>query len=58
MNLFFVRHGQKDTSEKADPLGHYHRILTDTGIKQAEELGKHLQKYKITKIFTIFFLFI
>jgi len=52
MNIYLVRHAQKDTSSKSTQEDHYNRGLTDVGLKQAEELANHLVSYSIDKIFS------
>jgi broad specificity phosphatase PhoE len=52
MNIYLVRHAQKDTSTKSTTEDHYNRGLTSIGLKQAEELAKRLQSYSITRIFS------
>ncbi|MEM3112306.1 MAG: histidine phosphatase family protein [Candidatus Anstonellales archaeon] len=52
MNIYLVRHAQKDTSSKSTQEDHYNRGLTEVGLEQAKELANHLSSYSITKIFT------
>lgn len=52
MNIYLVRHAQKDTSIKHKKKDDYDRDLTEVGLKQAKELAKYLISYSITKIFS------
>lgn len=52
MNIYLVRHAQKDTSLKNTTESHYNRELTEMGIKQAKRLASRLAPYSINKIFS------
>jgi len=52
MNIYLVRHAQKDTSSKSTQEDHYNRGLTDIGLEQADELANHLASFSISRIFT------
>lgn len=54
MKLFLIRHGQTDWNLKGKLQGSYDSELNETGIAQAEELGKKLleSNYKFSKIYS------
>lgn len=54
MKLFFIRHGQTDWNVKGKIQGSLDVELNDTGISQAEELGRKILKcnYKFSKIYS------
>lgn len=52
MNVYLVRHAQKDISPKDTTEAHYNRELTVIGVKQAKELGKYLTSFSINYIFS------
>lgn len=52
MNIYLVRHAQKDTSPKKSQEDHYSRELTDIGLKQARMLADQIVSYSINKIFS------
>lgn len=52
MNIYLVRHAEKDTTPKNTEELHYNRNLTEIGQKQSQELSKYLSPLKINKIFS------
>jgi len=52
MNIYLVRHAEKDTSAKNTTEEHYNRGLTGVGLSQAERLANQLVRYSINKIFS------
>lgn len=52
MNIYLVRHAQKDTSLKNTTEDHYNRELTEIGLKQAKRLADRLAPCSINKIFS------
>lgn len=51
MNIYVVRHAQKDTSPKKSIDEHFRREITDIGKQQAISLASHLLTYKINKMY-------
>lgn len=54
MKLFFIRHGQTDWNVQGKIQGSYDSELNNTGIIQAEELGRKVleSNYKFSKIYS------
>ena len=52
MNIYLVRHAEKDSSVKNTQKDHYNRRLTDIGLKQAKRLANQLVPCSINKVFS------
>src|SRR5581483_818361 len=52
MNIYLVRHAEKDTSSKNTIEEHYHRNLTGIGLQQAKLLAIELAEYSINKVYS------
>lgn len=54
MKLFLIRHGQTDWNLRGKIQGSYDSELNDTGVRQAEELGREVLElnYKFSKIYS------